>query len=234
MVGERPDGAEVALVQGEEVEGVVSTGEYYVGGVGEPDVEAGVALEHGAGRGDVGGRERLEPVRAAFDLGEQRQLLPPAYPGGEQVVELGEHERRDEERPLRALQGLASRAVLALGGIDGVEQATGVEYDRHPVCRSVNRPVYCSPKPGRGPRPASSSSTLSASVGSPESNSGTFGRGRRCPSNRALTASRIRSASLLPVSPATRSRPALTSSGRYTVVFFMPYIVPYVGEGVPR
>jgi hypothetical protein len=224
LVAEGSHGAEVAFVEGEQVEGVVAAGQHYVGGVGEPKVEVGVALEHGAGRGDVGGRERLEAVRAAFDLGEQRQLLPAADLRGEQAVELGENERRDEERTIRALQGLASRAVLALGGVDGGEQAAGVEYERHPV--------YRSPKPGRGPRPASSSSTRSESVGSPESNSGILGRGGSCPSNRALTASRISSASLLPVSPAARSRPALTSSGKYTVVFFMPYMIPYVREGV--
>ncbi len=228
MAGERADGAKVALVEGEDVEGVVAICEYDVGGVGEPDVEVGVAFEYGAGRGDVGGRERLEAVRTAFDLGEQGQLLAAAYPGGEQVVDLCEYERRDEEWSVRALQSLAGRAVVALGRVDGGEQAAGVEYDHRPVYRSV----YRSPKPGKGPWPASSSSTRSASVGSPESNSGTFGRGRRCPSNRTLTASRIRSASLLPTAPATLSKSALSSSGRYTVVFFMPYILPYVREGV--
>jgi len=228
LAGERPEGAEVALVEGEEVEGVVAVGEYYVGGVGEPEVEVGVALQHGAGRADVGGREWFEAVRAEFDLGEQRELLGASYPGGEQVVELGEHKRRDEEWRVGALQGLAGWTVMALGGVDGGEQAACVENDH----RFVYRPVYRSPKPGTGPRPASSSSTRSASVGSPESKSGTLGRGGRCCSSRDRTASRIKSASLLPVSPAACSSPALTSSGRYTVVFFIPYIVPYVREGV--
>ena len=78
------------------------------------------------------------------------------------------------------------------------------------------------------PNPSlNSSSTLSASVGSPLENSGNLGLGGSNLCVNCRTASRTSSASLRPCAAAARSSAALSSCGRYTVVFFMPYTIPY-------
>lgn len=151
LAGYGCDGAKVALVEGEDVTGVVALGEDDVGGVGKPEVEVGVAIEDTAGDGDVSVRERRETVRGSLDLFKKRGLGAAADPGGEQVIELGEDERREHERWLGVFERPARRDVVALGGVDGGQEAARVEQ------------YHRSPKPAR-----SSSSTRSARAGAPD------------------------------------------------------------------
>src|SRR5687767_1989442 len=129
------------------------------GSVREADAEIGVALYERTGLFNVMGRERLELVRAPCNLGEQLHARRFPDTAGEQVIELREHERREQQRRLRSEQAGRGFLVVAFGGVQRGQQAAGVEQDH-------------SPKPA-----ASSSSTRSASVGSPLSNSGTLGGG---------------------------------------------------------
>ena len=86
--------------------------------------------------------------------------------------------------------------MKTLARVDGGEQSAGVENDYH------------------SPKPRSSSSTLSASVGSSLENNGSRGRGGSESSTNSLSASRMSSASLRPLCAAMRPSADLRSSGR--------------------
>jgi hypothetical protein len=84
----------VPFVDGEHVERLVPARQHDERRVGKTDVEIGVGLDDLVRDGEVACVERFEPVGAARDLGQQRARRVPADAGREQVVELGEDERR--------------------------------------------------------------------------------------------------------------------------------------------
>src|SRR5690242_6805346 len=199
------------LVEGEYLIGVVPSREHDDRGLRQAGAETGVPQQDVPGLCDVCAREVLEAIDAAPDLVEKIELGAPTGALFDQLVKLCEHERREHERRSSCSQGVRRCEVTGLAWIDGGEEAARVEQDQS------------SPKPS-----ASSSSTRSASVGSPELNRGIRGRGVNCASTTLAIPSRMSSASLRPDAAAARLRSRPSSSGRYTVVFFMPYIVPYV------
>lgn len=87
----------MALVEGEQVEHLVAPREDDDRGIGETHLEVGVGLDHLLGDGDVGGLERFEAVGAPAHLGEERELGLQPDPGREEIVELREDERREEQ-----------------------------------------------------------------------------------------------------------------------------------------
>jgi hypothetical protein len=89
----------VPFVDGEHVERLVPARQHDERRVGKTDVEIGVGLDDLVRDGEVACVERFEPVGAARDLGQQRARRVPADAGREQVVELGEDERRQQQRP---------------------------------------------------------------------------------------------------------------------------------------
>lgn len=75
LVAWAAEGTEMPFVEGKDVVGVVAQREYDVGSVGEPDGEVSVTLDNVLRPCHVTGQERLEPIRSAFDLAQERQLL---------------------------------------------------------------------------------------------------------------------------------------------------------------
>src|SRR5487761_944806 len=93
----------------------------------------------------------LARLRPALRVGRERQ------PGGQQVVELSQHERRQEQWCAGLAEGSDGFSVLVLAAISCGQQTTCVEKD------------HTSPKPAR------SSSTFSARSGLPLANNGSMG-----------------------------------------------------------
>lgn len=81
----------MALIEGEEIVGSMSSGEHNVGCISQ--VEVSVAFQHAPSTGNVGSRERLNPVDAALDFFEECELFSTSNLGSKQVVKLREHER---------------------------------------------------------------------------------------------------------------------------------------------
>ena len=62
-------------------------------------------------------RERLQAIHAAPHLAQQRDLCAPAHPRRKQVIQLGEHEGREQQRPIVTGERLSGVRVKTLGGI---------------------------------------------------------------------------------------------------------------------
>lgn len=80
------NGAEVPLIERQNVEAAMTLREYNHRGVGQAQVEIGVALDDGDGGGNVGGAERLKLVHAARHVVEQFQFLGPTTPCSRRVL----------------------------------------------------------------------------------------------------------------------------------------------------
>ena len=93
-----PEGSEVALVKRQDVAHPVSVGQHDEGGIGQADLEVGVSPDDPLRCGNRLRVERFEPIHAPPDLGEKDTFGRDAHPRCQQVVELGEHERRQDPR----------------------------------------------------------------------------------------------------------------------------------------
>ncbi len=104
----------MALVEGEQVEHLVAPREDDDRGIGEADLEVGVGVDHLLGDRNVGGLERFEAVGAAAHLGEKRKLGLEPNPGREEVVELGEDERGEQQWSSRLPQSGGCLTMMSL------------------------------------------------------------------------------------------------------------------------
>lgn len=154
------EGAEVPLVEREDAVRAIATGQHDDRGVCEPDSEVAVRRDDIAGLGGIALVERREVVPAGRDLVEERKLRLDADAGCDEVVELGEDERGEDERARFRVEHPASRLMLLLSSVERLEESACVEQNQS------------WPKP----RIASSQSV----IGLPLSKSGNFGRGRTC------------------------------------------------------
>jgi len=105
----------MALVESEQVEHLVAPREDDDRGIGKADLEVGVGVDHLRGDRYVGGLERLEAVGAAAHLSEKRKLGLGPDPGREEVVELGEDKRGEQQWSPRFSQGGGCPAMIAPG-----------------------------------------------------------------------------------------------------------------------
>jgi hypothetical protein len=187
----------VTFVESKHIERVVAVRQHHVGCIGEVHTQISILKQLSAlPRPRARSRTRrggMSPVR----LLRARRVRPlSARPRSQQIVEFCQHEGRQDQRFHCPVQRLFSGVVKTLAGINGGEQPAGVEDEY------------------RSPKPASTSSTPSASVGSPLENRGNRERGGSESSTRRLFASRMSSASLRSLSVARRPSADLKSSGR--------------------
>ena len=150
--------AEMAFVEGEDLARHVAFGEHDDRGVRKANSEVGVALDDLPRSGDVLPGESLKLIGTTLDLREQARARSLAHAGEEEVVDSAST-NGDSSSGAEPRQTFGRLEMAALGRVERGEQAAGVEQDH-------------SPKPA-----ASSSSTRSASEGSPLSNNGNRGRG---------------------------------------------------------
>lgn len=178
----------MALVQREHVPRPVAVGENDDRCVGEADAEIAVVVDHPHCGRYVISSERDEIVGATRHLSQKRELRIDSGLAPEQVIELGEHERREEQRRHGAFESASRGFVGALVAHERGEQAARVEQDQ------------------RVPKPSSASSTRSARSGATTcSSSGSLGLGGETARVYPSIAARISSASDTSRSRATRS-----------------------------
>lgn len=84
----------MTVIECEHIENSIALGEDHDRSVGESNLEAGVTPHDDKSRGNVHSAEGFEPIGTSGDLIKQRSLRPSAHPDGEQVVQLGQYERR--------------------------------------------------------------------------------------------------------------------------------------------
>ena len=120
------DGAEVTLVEGEHIEALVSLGKHDDRCVGQSEVQVGVATHDGRRRSDICRAELGQLVRASCDLIEESQLRSLGSPGCEQVIQLGQHKRRENPR-VRYKERLCGGPMIRLPIIERRENTAGVE-----------------------------------------------------------------------------------------------------------
>ena len=190
-----PQGTEVTLVQGEDVPRPMPLGEHDERRIGEADLQLGVPREHILRGRDIARIERLELVSTPGDFIEEGGLGDASYMARYQVVEFGEHERREQQRRRGFGQSRYTLRVVTLAGVDRRKEPARIEQDHN------------------SPKPASASSTRSASRGLPLLKSGRRGRGGALCAVTARSASRISSASLHPRAAAARASERFSSSG---------------------
>lgn len=75
----------------------------------------------------IEGLQLIGPIR---DLLEQRDLRFQADSRGQQVIELGEYERREQQGRFGIAKGLGCRLMQALAGIDRCQQPARVQEDQ--------------------------------------------------------------------------------------------------------
>ena len=145
------------MIEGEHIENSVAPGENDDRSVCESNLETGITSQDHESRGHILSAEGFKPIGPSGDFVKQRTLCPSAYPDGEQVIQLGQNERREQQR----WAGLAKRChgpgMLVLAAVEGSQQPASVEEN------------HLSPKPSR------SLSTFSARSGLPLLNRGSFG-----------------------------------------------------------
>lgn len=148
-------GLEVPMIQGEHIENSVALGENDDGSVSKTYAEVPITAQDHSGGGDVLCAEGLQPVGTPGHLFKERMLGISAHSGGQQIVEFGQDERRQEQWPTGLAKRCCRFGVLALTAIDRGQQAAGIEKNHF------------------SPKPASSLSTFSARSDLPLANSGT-------------------------------------------------------------
>src|SRR4051812_24990644 len=193
----RTDRAEVALVECEDVEGVVAGGEDSDRCVGQADAEGAIFRDEVARLLDVIFIECRQFVRSPADLGEKERFGVDAAELLNEEIGFGENKRRNDSRRRRTQECLSTLLVPVLIGEHRGENAARVDENHRP---KLSRRA----------------STFSAIVGSPRpaSISGIRGTGAPAAIVAWLIASRITSASDFPLVRATLSTRFFNSSGR--------------------
>jgi hypothetical protein len=187
----------VALVKRQDAFRLQSRRQHYQRRICKPDVQIAVLVDHAPRLAHVVVRERGDLVGAGLDFLEQSELRVDALALGDQIVDLGEHKRRQHERASFRLYHAANDLVAALISDDRGEEPARVDEDQS------------SPKPLRT---SSNRSARSASLR--PSTSGSVGRGRARDDVYSSIAVRMTSASERPSRAATRAKLRLIGSGR--------------------
>ena len=144
----------MALVEREDILSLVAVGEHDDRRVCEADPKITVTLDDDEGRAEINRGELFESEGATLNLAQQTCARAMSHSCREQIVELCQHKRREQQRRLGCGETRLRLGMGALGGVERSEKPARVEQDQ-------------SPKPA-----ASSSSTRSANVASPLSKSG--------------------------------------------------------------
>ena len=131
------DGAEVAIVEGEDV-AAVSFGAGDDGGVGEAEREVGVAADEFADAGEVV-VAGFEDEGAFLQVGEKRVEDIEAEALFDQVADLGQDPSRDEVGAVIGEEGLADRLVVGIAPVEQREEGGGVEGDYRSSQRRVSQ-----------------------------------------------------------------------------------------------
>lgn len=117
----------MTLIEREDVDRPIALSEYDVGGVGKPyTAEIGVLFHDALRLRDVRGREGFEPVRTRRHLVKQREFGLYAYRRCQQMIELSEYERGEEQWSYRSLKSLSRRPMQALVRVDSGKQPARV------------------------------------------------------------------------------------------------------------
>lgn len=85
---------EVAIIECEHVKDSEALGNDHNRGVREADVKVSIALQDPSSRSYVLGAKGFKPVCASGNFAQQRLLSASAHTGREEIVELGQDERR--------------------------------------------------------------------------------------------------------------------------------------------
>jgi hypothetical protein len=124
------DSAEVALVGGEEIEAVVPFGQHNAGSVSQVESrQVRLAAEQGSSPRQVVSGNPLDQV-GGFDLFERGELPLASEAVEDEVVLLGEDQRRDDERTTSHLHGFEKKLVVVLIAVEDRQQPTGVHDER--------------------------------------------------------------------------------------------------------
>lgn len=108
------DGAEVALVGGEDVEALVSLGQHDARGVGQVEGrQVSVAGAKGARSGKILVSESFHFV-GSFDLFQGRELCLATESPEDEVVQLSQNDRRDDEGIVSRLDSFEEELVVGL------------------------------------------------------------------------------------------------------------------------
>ena len=145
------------MIEGEHIKNSVALGENDDRSISEPNLEAGITSQDHESRSHVLGAEGFKPIGASGDLVEQRTLRSGAYPDGEQVIQLGQDERREQQGWAGIAKSCHGLGMVVLAAVEGSQQPASVEEN------------HLSPKPSR------SLSTFSARSGLPLLNRGSLG-----------------------------------------------------------
>lgn len=120
------------LVECQDLTHVVTFGEHDDRRVGEADREVRVPLHHLPSVSDIDGGHRHECVGPALDLFKQAYSRGWSDSRSEQIVELGQHEWRQQERWRGGGEAGGGGAVPLLTCVQRGEQTAGVEQDHSP------------------------------------------------------------------------------------------------------
>ena len=118
--------AEVPFVESRDGVDVVPVGEHDQRCVGQAQAQIPVALDDLTGSKEVVDSEWRQFVRTGAQFGEQRQLGVDAGDLGGEVVQLGQHQRRYDQRS-RLGEDLGARLVHPLVGDEGCQQHARVD-----------------------------------------------------------------------------------------------------------
>lgn len=122
--------AEVALVGGEDVEAPVPLGQYDARGVGKVEGrQVSVAGEQGTRPCQIVARESLHLV-SLFDLFEGRELPPASEAVEDEVVQLRQDDRGDDEGSAGSLYGFEEQVVVVLVAVEDRQKPAGVNDER--------------------------------------------------------------------------------------------------------
>ena len=148
----------MTLIERQDVATAESVRQYDDGCVGQPNPKIRIPLDDPEGLRDVRRTDRLKFVDAARDIAQEFGRFALAGVRGDQIVELGKHERR-EDPPSWLQQDARGRDVMLLPGVQSGEKTARVDQDQ------------------RLPNPVRCSSARSANVGSSLTKIGIVGAG---------------------------------------------------------
>ncbi len=106
--------SKVPFIEGKNVRDVVAVSQHDDRGVGQAERDIRVPLDNGERCADVVAIERLELVCARGDLLEEGYLRLRPDSRGQEIVELSQHEGRQQERRLSGLKCSGGCLMVAL------------------------------------------------------------------------------------------------------------------------
>jgi hypothetical protein len=100
-------------------------------GVDDPEAEIAVVRLELAATRNVGLDQSLQPVGPALDVLEERKPDIRVKTSVTPVVELGEHEYRDDEVLRGIFEEVDAREMVGVVAVQGRQENTGVDDERH-------------------------------------------------------------------------------------------------------